>query len=300
MRSQRFLPIGLMLLGAALVAGCGQAIVEEYNFTQSQKALGYDPDPKAFDAELVLCRTVAKDSGRRIGEGDIFSVAEGNRVRAFLDVRNQPLEKIHAWHMVWLRPGDEKELFRKYAEVKIREAEEGYEAELVWKKAEDLNQFKTVVQKNAEPVFTLNTAYNVAPEKNRRLGRHGFRVYLNRELLFEKSFELIGCDVALSGPGDAAGENFVIPKKGKVDAAVALSGLEPGKTYRGKLTWHKPGGKKLFGKEIEFTAIEDSTAALAASLDIAKNKKRKPGKYQLKVYVNDCQVAREKFTLSKP
>jgi len=54
MHSQRLLITGLMLLGAILVAGCGQNIVEDYRYTQLQKAEGYEPDPRAFDTELSL------------------------------------------------------------------------------------------------------------------------------------------------------------------------------------------------------------------------------------------------------
>ena len=74
MHSQRFLITGLMLLGAALAAGCGQNIAEDYRFTQLQKEQGYEPDPKAFDAELSLCRAVSRKTGERVGEGDIFAV----------------------------------------------------------------------------------------------------------------------------------------------------------------------------------------------------------------------------------
>jgi len=299
MHSQRLLITGLMLLGAILVAGCGQNIVEDYRYTQLQKAEGYEPDPRAFDAELSFCRTVVKKTGERVGEGQVFAIGEKSKVRAYLDVRNQPLDELHAWHMVWLRPGDDKELFRKYAEVRVTEAEEGYEAEVIWKKAEDLTHFKTEIQAGDEPFFTLDTSYNVAPEKMRIPGAHKMRVYLNRELLIERDFELLESGLVLSGP-EGPGTDFVIPKKGRVRAALTLGGLEPGKTYAGEMAWHKPGGKKMFAKEIEFTAAEDSTATLEASLDISKAKKRKTGKYQIKASVDGCLVARERFTLSKP
>ena len=61
-----------------------------------------------------------------------------------------------------------------------------------------------------------------------------------------------------------------------------------------------PGGKKLFSKELSIVASADSSATLEASLNISKKKKRKAGQYELKVYLENSLVAREKFELVKP
>ncbi|MBC8367918.1 hypothetical protein H8E52_10945, partial [bacterium] len=287
--------IGLFVL-IALVA-CSQDEIEGFRITQEQKAQGFVPGPLAFDVEITLARSVSKKTGKPVGVGEHFGVEDGSKVRAFVTARNLNPDRVHSFHLVWLKPGDLKESFRKYAEVSLEEVEGGWKKQILWKKAEDLTHFDEEIQEGEEPGVIMSTVMNVAPEKLRDLGLYTFRIYYNRELLTEKTFELVGQEIIFDGPG---GGPFLMEKEAEVTAAVRLTGLEVDKEYAAELVWHKPGGKKLFAKEFSVVAGADSSATLEGKLDISKKKKRKAGKYELKVYLEGSLVAREKFKLVKP
>ncbi len=287
--------VGLAVLVS--ISACSQDKIEEFRITQEQKAQGYVPDPLAFDVEIQLCRTVSKKSGKLIGIGEHFGVDDGSKVRAIVDVKNLDPDRVHSIHLVWLKPGEQKESFRKYAELSLEKVEGGWKKQILWKKAEDLTHFKEEIQEGEDPHVRLSTVMNVAPEKMRDIGLYTFRVYYNREFLTEKSFELVGQEIAFEGNGDGP---FLMEKKAAVNASVRLTGLEVEKEYAAELVWHKPGGKKLFGKELAFTAAADSSGTLEGKLDISKKKKRKAGDYELKVYLEGSLVAREKFEVAKP
>ncbi len=287
--------IGLFVLVSLLA--CSQDKIEEFRVTQEQKAQGFVPDPLAFDVEVTLARSVSKKTGNPIGVGEHFGIDEGSKVRAFVEAKNLNPDRVHSFHLVWLKPGDLKESFRKYAEVSLEEVEGGWKKQILWKKAEDLTHFKEEIQEGEEPGVLMSTVMSVKPEKLRDQGLYTFRVYYNREFLTEKTFELVGQEIVFDGPGDGP---FLMIKKAKLSAEVRLTGLDVNKEYAAELAWHKPGGKKLFSKELSIVASADSSATLEASLNISKKKKRKAGQYELKVYLENSLVAREKFELVKP
>jgi len=275
---------------------CSQDKIEEFRVTQEQKAQGYIPDPLAFDVEIAFSHAFAKKSGTPIGEGQIFGVGENAKVWAVVDVRNLEPDRVTSLHLIWLRPGDQKEVFRKYAEISLEKTDAGWRKKILWKKAEDLTHFKEEVQEGENPDVRLTSVMSVTPEKERGLGVYTFRVYYNRELLTEKTFELVAGEIRLDGPG---GGPFHMGEKAAVDGKVRLTGLLPGKVYRAEMAWHKPGGRKLFGKKTKLTADADGVASLAGRLDISTKKKRAAGEYQLKVYLDASLVGREKFELTQ-
>ncbi len=182
----------MLLLGVALLAcvtGCGQedvARVRAGDATSVDEAVA----ESAFDTEIVLCRRVGSKTGKRIAVGDDFTERpeKKNRyIHGFVDFAHAPVG-VHQVHLVWIKPGG-KELFRKFAEVRVTPAPDGYVTEIAWLKAEDLHYRKVedpVTGKTAD--FTLHTKLNVAPAKERIAGEYALRVYWNRELLVEKTF----------------------------------------------------------------------------------------------------------------
>lgn len=173
----------------ACLAGCGQDDVARVRHGEAldaaEKAAG-----TALDAEIVLCRRVGSKTGKRIDVGDEFAASpeKKNRyIHGFVDVSGAS-EGVHQVHLVWIRP-DGKELFRKFAEVAVAAAPEGFSTEITWLQAEDLHYAQVddpVVAEAAD--FSLYTKLNVAPEKEREPGEYALRVYWNRELLVEKTF----------------------------------------------------------------------------------------------------------------
>jgi hypothetical protein len=181
--------LGLVLAASALISGCGQKRVTEFQAAQARLA----EDPTALDgkfqAEVILCRRVGKKSKRPIGVGTEFVMKESSRVSALVKVANVELGETNAFHLVWIKPG-EKEVTRRYAEVKVESSEEGYRTLVQWKKANDLHYLKERVQESEEISFVLTSSLNTSLKKEREPGTYRFRLYFNRELLIEETFEL--------------------------------------------------------------------------------------------------------------
>lgn len=181
--------LGFVLATALAVNGCGQKRVTEFHAAQARLA----EDPTALDglfqAEVTLCRRVGKKSKRPIGIGTEFVMKESSRVSALVKVSNVEPGEVNAFHLVWIKPG-EKELFRRYAEVKVEPSEEGYDALIQWKKANDLHYLKERVQTSEDGSFALTAGLNTSLGKEREPGTYRFRLYFNRELLIEETFEL--------------------------------------------------------------------------------------------------------------
>lgn len=296
MKSAFAIIAGLLIL--ASFAACSQDKIEEFRITQEQKANGYLPDPLAFDTEITFCRFQSSKSGKFIGAGELFGVYEGSRVRAYVEMKNLGPDRTHSIHISWLRPGDRKELFRKYVEISLEQTETGWRKTLLWKEAEDLTHFDEEIQEGPDPHVLLDASMTTDPERERDLGEYTLRIYFNRELLTESTFTLIGSETSFTGPLD--GDAFLMNEDASVDASVRLLGLEPGREYEAELAWHKPDGKKLFSKDLSVTAAADSSGVLEASMDISKSKKRAPGEYELKMYLDGSLVGQETFKLKKP
>ena len=173
--------VGLVCL-AALAAGCGQDDV-------ARLRAGTDaPDGKSGLAVAAsLCRKVGTESGRRIGAGDVFRIAEKSYVQALVDFTGVRTDHVYAVHLVWIRP-DGGELFRRYAEVETAAADSGYASTIRWRKAEDLHYLSESVVTTDEPSFTLDSRLNISTDRDRTPGQYVLRVYLHRELLLERTF----------------------------------------------------------------------------------------------------------------
>ncbi len=173
----------------ACLAGCGQQDVARVRHGETLAAADSAAVP-VLEAEIVLCRRVGSKTGKRIAVGDDFAELpeKKNRyIHGFVDVAGAPAG-IHQVHLVWIKPGG-KEMFRKFAEVAVAPAPEGYSTEITWLKAEDLHYARADDPRISEtPGFSLHTRLNVSPEKTREPGEYALRVYWNRELLTEKTF----------------------------------------------------------------------------------------------------------------
>jgi hypothetical protein len=172
------------------VIGCGQEDVARIRDGASLTA-ETTATAEGFGADVVLCRRVGSKTGKRIAVGDSFveDPEKRNRyIHAFLDVTGAPLD-VHQVHLVWIKP-DGKEMFRKSAEVTVTATTEGFATDVVWFKAEDLHDRdadETLLSDS--PDFTLQARLNVAPQKERVPGEYALRVYWNRELMVEKTFQ---------------------------------------------------------------------------------------------------------------
>ncbi len=188
MRSVVFAAL-IVMSGAVLFAGCGQEVVQE--FKDAQARLAEDPSSLdgVFRCDVTFCRKVGRKTGKRIGIGDEFIMKEKSRVNALVDFMDVEAGKVHAMHLVWLRP-DMHEMFRKYVEVEVEAAETGYRSTIRWRKTDDLNYVKEEIQEGPDPSFSLKTRLNTSLGKMRVPGTYTLRVYYHRELMLEESFTL--------------------------------------------------------------------------------------------------------------
>ncbi len=177
------------LLTLLALAGCEQEIVQEFQAAQTALAEGEEPAAGRFFADIAFCRKIGKKTGKRIGKGHAFSVAERSYVHGLVDFHQVELDRSHAIHLVWLRP-DNHELYRRYAEVRVTREGDGYQTHIQWLRAEDLGYLNEAYLEVDTPTFTLKSRLNTSRSKERQPGRYTFKVYWNRELLLEDSFEL--------------------------------------------------------------------------------------------------------------
>jgi hypothetical protein len=148
------------LLVSSLV-GCSSRV--ETPVERDDATLAYaSREPAGVEATITFCRKVGRQSGKRFGVGRTFPLAEGAKVRACVDLEN-PLalgERELMFHLVWLGPG-EREFYTKRID---------------WTPDPD------------DPILT--SSISIPPER-REPGEYALKVYLFRELIAEKSFELL-------------------------------------------------------------------------------------------------------------
>ena len=150
----------LFVLSVLAAAGCTSR--SENPVAGPDSTLAYPArKPGAVDATITLCREVSKKSGKRLGAGQVFTIKDGARVLALVDLENEYAlgQRELDLHLVWLDPSG-KPIFVK----------------------------RETYTPGDEPA-TVRSAVSIAPEK-RDPGRYMFRVYLFRELIAEKPFRL--------------------------------------------------------------------------------------------------------------
>jgi len=178
----------LLMAAGLLLFGCTS---EEVQQMKNNEAAGESPDG-AFSVETILCRKVSRKSGRRIGSGQEFKVTKKSYVRAFVDFENVNTDRPYTVHLAWIRP-DGKEMFRKYADVRQQQLQDDqFQTVISWLSAEDMHKVKSDTLLTSEPDFTLETRFNISSRKNREPGLYHFRVYLDRRLLLEEPFTVLG------------------------------------------------------------------------------------------------------------
>jgi hypothetical protein len=157
----------------------------------------------------------------------------------------------------------------------------------------------------------LVSSISVSPIK-RQAGIYKLRVYLFRELMAEKSFELLNADKVRkakaniiffkslhkeSGEMKGVDTLFEIKKKGILRAHVDLSNCN---IYKDdelpvRLEWYGPDGESFYSKK-HLIPKSDSISVLTSSISITPDK-RQPGEYLLRVFLFDDMVGEKRFVL---
>jgi hypothetical protein len=158
----------LLLVGFAYLglgpAGCSSRV--ETAVAEADSTLVHPPkSPDGLRASITFCRKVSEKTGKPIGASQVFTMREKGKVRALVHLEN-PLalgERELMFHLVWIRP-DGKEFYTKRIDLDPT----GSDAALVG-------------------------SISIPPGR-RDPGIYRLQVFLFRELIAEKSFELRSAD----------------------------------------------------------------------------------------------------------
>lgn len=202
------------LLSAVAILAAGLALGGcESDESRRMRARDDTPGPAL---SIELCRKVSK-KGKRQGVGSEFTIGSKSSVQAFADFTDLMPGRDYTAHLVWIRP-DGRELFRRFAEFRLRGADGDWTADVAWKDALDLDAVRREEVRSATPSLTLDSTFNTSADRERETGDWRFRVYLDRRLVREEAFTLAAFQevpVGDDGDGNDDDQRKGEDKKGK-------------------------------------------------------------------------------------
>jgi hypothetical protein len=241
-----------------------------------------------ISAKISLCRKLSNKTGKRIGEGTAFTITEKESIYAFIDLENRLLHsnRDQMFHIDWIDPGG-----RSFYQKRI-----------------DLYP--------GDSSSTITSSISISPDK-RQPGEYLIRIYLFRELIAEKKFELrqesritpievegikahiVFCRNEDKKTGKRIGVDtvFTIKEKGKIRAFIDLANRH---AYGDReliflLDWIGPNGRSFYRKQVDLSP-GDSSSTITSSISISPDK-RQPGKCFLRLYLFNELIAEKKFEL---
>jgi hypothetical protein len=245
------------------------------------------PSKKAdgISAKITFSRYLAQKSARQSAISTVFPLKEDGNVYAVIELENRfnETDRQLMFHIDWIDP----------------------ENRSFYKKQIDLAPGDSTV--------SLTSSVSVSPDK-RPPGKYLIRIYLFRELIAEKCFELrdepdvekVSANIVFfksidkeSGEMKGVDTVFEIKKKGILRAQIDLENLHiyQDKELTVRLEWIGPGGELFYTKKIDVKPA-DTVSTLTGSVSITPDK-REPGEYFLRAYLFDELVAERKFVLKK-
>jgi len=163
---------------------------------------------------------------------------------------------------------------------------------------------------------TINTSISIPPDR-RQPGNYILRIYLFRELIAEKKFELIpesqditsmieklNAKITLyrkmskkTGKLIGEGDIFTIKKKRKVRAIIDLEDrfVFGDRELEFQIDWMEENGKSIYQKQIDLYP-DDSSSTIKSSISISPGK-RQAGNYILQIFLFNKLIAEKKFEL---
>jgi hypothetical protein len=240
-------------------------------------------DSNDISAKITFSSRLSQKTGKQSAIKTVFALEENADVYAVVDFQNRPVNSGNELmvHLDWVGP-DGKSVYLKRTDLAA-----------------------------GDSTSTLISSISVSPG-NRMPGEYKLRVYLFRELIAEKQFELRP-ETEVEKPSAAiifyksldketgvmngVDTVFEIKKKGILRAQVSISGTGVYKDDELPLhiEWFGPDGKDFYSKKIEFVQ-SDSVAAINTSISITPDK-REPGEYFLRIYLFDDVVGEQSFVL---
>lgn len=255
--------------------------------------------PDDISAKITLCKSISKKSGKLIGAGTIFTIRDEASIKAVVDLENifKSNERPLMFHLDWI-DSDGNSLFLKRIDLAFQDT-----------------------------LKTLISSISITPDK-RQPGEYRFRVYLFREMIAEKKFQLRPeyqystfdldkivnrftlCKSIDKASGKLIGEDtvFIIREKARVRGFAEFQNLEVfgDRELKFNFDWVDSSGTLINRKELELTS-GDSSLTLSSFLPISPDV-QKPGKFKLQLFLFGNLLAEKNFelmnepviTLSKP
>lgn len=277
----------LIALAILLSTGCGNRIETPVSTTDS--TIVYPPKNAGdITARITFYRKISKQTGKRIDEGTVFTIKEKRNIRALVDIENRPFYNNSdlMFHFDWI----------------------GENGKSIFKKRIDLLPDDSSTK--------LISSISISPDA-RQPGKYTLKVYLFRELIAEKNFELLaeGIVAPLVGKEITAnitlyrkkskktgklideGTVFKIKKKRNIRALMEITNRfgYGDRELKFRINWVGEDGKTFYKKNIKLLS-SDSTNTLSSSISIYPGK-RPPGKYTLRVYLFNKLIGEKKFEL---
>ena len=243
------------------------------------------PSVKAdgISAKITFSSRLSQKTGKQSAKGTVFALRENEDVYAVIDLENRPLNSGNELmvHLDWTGP-DGKSVYLKQIDLAANDSSS-----------------------------SVVSSISISPDK-RSTGEYTLRVYLFRELIAEKHFELLPEAEIENGRADIiffksqdkeTGEMkgidkvFEIKKKGILRAQVNIvsTGIYKDDELPMRLDWIAPDGKEFYSKKFSFVPA-DSISVINSSISITPDK-REPGEYFLRVYLFDFVIGEGKFVL---
>ena len=276
----------LITLIIPALSGCSSR--NETPSTSEDSTIVYSPkQPDGVHANITLCRKIGSKTGKRIGEGTVFTIMDKAKVHALFDLENRKYftDKELMFHAEWIGPNG-KSFYRKRIDILPDDSSS-----------------------------TISSSISITPVK-RQSGNYTVRFFLFRELIAEKMFELrneviitgeefdITANIILfrkigkkTGKMIGAGTVFTIKQKAKVRACIDLENRDDYLNDELKFTveWIGPDSNSFYSKKFNLSP-SDSSSSIKSSISNTPEK-RQPGNYIFRVYLYKTLLAEKKFEL---
>jgi hypothetical protein len=272
----------LVITVGILTTGCSSRIDTPVMLADSTIVF---PPKKAdgISAKITLSRFLALKSSRQSAISTVFPLKEDGNVFAVVKLENRffQADRPLMFHIDWIDPSNNS----------------------FYKKQVDLVP--------GDSTCSIISSVSVSSGK-RMPGKYMVRVYLFRELIAEKFFELrnetgipkvSGKIVFFKSIDKESGEMagidtvFEIKKKGIVRAQIHLENLHiyQDEELPVRLEWIGPDSVSFYSKKISVKPA-DSLSTITGSISITPDKKE-PGEYILRAYLFEEMIAERKFEL---
>ena len=266
--------------------------VETPSEGENSTTIYHSKSVNGIEASITFCEKIKSQTGEPVSEDTVFNLNEDSKVYSIVNLKNRELntDKDLMFHIDWLDSTGNS----------------------FFKKRIDLN--------NDDSSSSLLSLINISPDK-RQAGKYSLRVYLFRELIAEKNFELVNAAIEPSAIVKnelienvkanitlckgiskktrkllGVGNKFEIKDKAKVLAVIKIENNDSSdQQLTFYIDWVSPDGSSLYRKEINTKSNE---ASFSSSISASPNK-RQPGKYNLRIYLFEKLISEKSFELVK-